>query len=69
MNLPELRLRRDDAIECVMSACEEVRACAAGGFSDLPIRMAELEESVRLARRMTDHVWTIERWEKYGEET
>lgn len=67
MNLPELRLRRDDAIECVMSACEEVRACSAGGFSDLPIRVAHLEDAVRHARRLTDQVWTIERWGKYGE--
>lgn len=69
MNLPELRLRRDDAIECVMAACEEVRACADGGFSDLPIRVAHLEDAVRHARRLTDQVWTIERWKKYGEET
>lgn len=69
MNLSELRLRRDDAISQVRADCDDVLTCESNGYSDLPIRMAQLEESVRLARRLVDQVWTIERWEKYGEES
>lgn len=69
MNLPELRLRRDDAVS---SACESLRQffdAFDAGLSLAPHLLGEAEEQLRHARRMVDKVHAIETWKKCGEES
>jgi hypothetical protein len=69
VNLPELRLRRDDAVS---AAREALRVAFASFDADHALAhhlLGEAEEQLRHARRMVDKVHAIETWEKYGEES
>lgn len=66
MDLTDLKQRRDDAIFDALTAANAVRECAEKGLSDLPARVADLDNLACEARRMTGKVATIERWQKYG---
>lgn len=68
MNLPELRLRRDDAVSAARESLRLAFEAFDAGLSLAPILLGEAEEQLRHARRMVDKVHAIETWEKYGED-
>ena len=69
MNLPELRLRRDNAVSAARESLRLAFEAFDAGHAMAPHLLGEAEEQLRHARRMVDKVYTIETWEKYGDET
>ena len=67
MNLPELRLRRDDAVRVARESLRLALDAFDAGHALAPHLLGEAEEQLRHARRMVDKVHAIEEWEKCGE--
>lgn len=68
MNLPELRLRRDDAVRVARDSLRQAFEALDAGHALAPFILGEAEEQLRHARRMVDKVHALEEWEKCGEE-